>query len=703
MPYYFAAEGPPLSPKRGSLLLIAGGVIVLLLLFAGWTFQYMLKQSKLTHRQASTTLTASTANALAQLATHKMQFYLVKDPASALAKHLSGKSTAMGDLTAGSATKISLKGGPGPDFKKVVDELVKPLEAMGQFRYEIHYFCRAADFKPISLNGITNPWPREKKGMIRLRVRTYFKQGNLSSELMEEFQYGLPVKITAVLVPVLSKFTLYVEQARPSGGSDENAWSYNLTNTDQHGNLSSPLTARPIVLKNADNNPGDFVSKREYTEGPRGLVYLGGGKIYLNIARGWNTSGQFAEGFHFFNSGRGDGLYTIQWLGDVALMNWDQGTCYDTSSPGNQDWWDFISASPFADKAKKNSIFRLYGTDTKPSATLVLGEVFRTFICARAFKDIRSPARFRPGFLRYIPTLAAWQDYVSPTPADEEDSIASFATLLALGPTLGDYDKYRRVFASNLAYTPYNLSLAFLATQNRLAFPLRGLGSSDLLECMQNKPTPPPALLHRIPAPYDTITGDSSLRQMAPFATAIGVPGPRTCWKLDPTAEGCATPLDSLKKRGLYSNDTLNLNGWVYIDAQGDLIFKNKVTLVANGGIVLRKGNIRIEHAIVASGTATAKPMLQLVALDGNITVSTNQSIDAALITPKGSVIIGNAGRPTINGAVAMQTFTVSSASQGADINYRPELAALPNHDDASRSEHPLLAISIDPNILILQ
>ena len=199
------------------------------------------------------------------------------------------------------------------------------------------------------------------------------------------------------------------------------------------------------------------------------------------------------------------------------------------------------------------------------------------------------------------------------------------------------------------------------------------------------------------------MTGHTTLRQMAPFASAMGIPGPRACWTLSPAKDGSASVLASLEKRGLFSNNALNLNGWVYIDDQKELLIKNKTKVLANGGIVLKKGNIRIEHQIEAVPAGGHTPVLQLVTLEGDILINTNQTIDAALIAPKGAVRIGTSGRPTINGAMAMQTLPLSSASQGADLNYRPELATLPNATDPSRSEQPLLAFSGAPNLLILQ
>lgn len=683
---------------RGSVLLAVAGILFVILLFGAGLVRYMLRQSRLTHRQGQNRVTRSLAQGLANLGAHKLQFDILRDPNHALVKNLKLPKAGMSnqDFTAFQFTG-------SPNFQPVADALFAPLAKLGNITAKTEYACLRDDFAPLA----GSPFPREKTGRITLRVTTTIaRQGD--SPLVEDFYFALPVKVTAALVPVLSKFTLFVEKAvgADSGytGPDPE-WRFNVTRTDVHGNLVTSPPAQPIMLKHTRGAAATPKILDDFVKAERGLVYLGGGKLYLNLSRGWTTPGKYSEGFHMFASGRGDGLYTFRFENGCALMNWDQGTAWDLSSAGSAEWYDFVRASPSAGYARTSSIFRLYGGETTPSPTLVLGEVFRAYLCARAFKDTAPSPRFNAAFLRYV-TLAEWRDYISPTPADETESIATFAqTILGMDPANPDMNSYRlyRDLASNMVCTPFNLSLAFLATLNRVAFPLASLGGDPLQDYLTVDPLPTPDKLHAVPAPYDTmVPGANTLRDMQPFIRALQVPGSRTAWHLPVPADG--NLLDVLREHGLAAGNKLLLDGWVYLDGDADIKFAQNLEIHGNGGIVLKKGTIRLQNELksVPSGSG-APPILQIGVLEGNIEVSTTQPVQAALFAPKGSIIFGGAGRPNITGALAMRTFPITNASQGADVSYAPELAALPNQSSDQLSELPTLSISIDPDPVYLK
>lgn len=695
------------SNRNGSVLILAGGVMFALLLIGGYFIQYMVRQNRAGHKQAQQRITGVLANSLAQLAAQKIQHDILLKTDHPLVKYLRKPADGMGNLSRTANPPIALGSGD-PDLSNVVSELIKPLAAQGTFNYEIRYECRQSDFTTIS-----SKYPREKSGIIHLYVTIRYKKTN-GPEYPEDYHYALRVKVTAALIPVLSKFNLYVEDAL-DGSPTRSPWRFNLAATDVTGNLQTGSQVTPWVLWNGDDQLSlSSLTFDSLVQGKRGLIYLGGGRMYLNLARGWPSPGKFSEGFHLFKSGKGDGLYTIEWLddaGEIALLGWDQGTTFDTTSSGAREWWGFISNSKLASLARFNSVFRLYGTDSKKSPTLVLGEVYRSYITAKAIKDIRK--RFAPDFLNYIPgdtgNLTYWQEYLTPMPMPENDNISTFTTLVRSGERMTFFDptsaasleRFNQKYASNLAYSPYNLSIAIMVTNNNLAFPLPSLQTGPLITLMNSNPLPATEKMHEIPAPFNSLTGATNLKSITPFITAMNVPGKRTSWTF-PASNAPQDIWKNLSDHGLLKGNKLDLNGWVYVPGAADMVIENNLDVISNGGIVLEKGDIVIKNTINATNGTEFK-CLQLVTLDGDITLDINGPVQAALTAPKGRVTVTDNGRPQIKGAVAMKRFDISSASQGAELEYALPLAALPEQTADETSEQDLLSFTLNPTPLQLK
>ncbi len=695
-------------PRRGSVILIAGGILFVLLLLAGWFFQFMVMQNRLTHRQGQQRISTSLAFALATLAIQKIQREVVRDPASKLARYLKKPLSSLGDLPAAADTFVRLDQG-ATDLSPILREMVEPLSHLGAFSYEIQYSCRGSDFRPLRDSAYT----REKRGLIHLAIATIFrKTGGTTLELREEFHFVTQVKVTAALVPILSKFTLYVEDARESSDVTDADASFrlNVVSNTATGNRTSPPDGLPWVLQNGCEGDARPDHLNDWITSRRGLVYLGGGRLYLNAARGSNPFGEFAEGFHFFNSGRGDGLYVFRKLQDTYLLNWDQGVTVETSGGGSRDWYDTIRESRWAPYLRKSSALRPYGTDRQPSPTIMLGEVYRSYIRTRAIKHTNpsSPYHFRPTFLTHQPAhdLTNWQEFISPAHAGERDNIATFNQfhLPSLFPELTqagvnlpltgspqDLTIYNEVLASNWDRTPYNRSLAMIRANNLAPRPWVDLPEGPLKALMANPPNT--TLVHAIPDALRPLTSAPDLKSMRALLQSLGIPGDRTAWVINPTAEN-RTILDCLKARGLAQGNTLDLNGWIYVDDAGDLRLTQKVVVQSNGGIVLKKGNIMIGHEISTIGP---EAHLQLVTLDGDIIVDTNQKVQAGLVAHKGRVRVGAGGRGRITGAVAMSRFDLASVQQGVDLVYDTALGVLPGAVAEPDSEAPLLSCSVNP------
>ncbi|MBF0545869.1 MAG: hypothetical protein HQM08_15605 [Candidatus Riflebacteria bacterium] len=696
----FGDHSTSITRSRQGVVLILVAICVLVMFLTG---SYLLRSASLhkgqTNRLGEMNVTSGVGQALAQLALHKIMNDELANPSSQLTSVLSQPLSSMNDFL---LDPFPLDSGT-PSLKSVFDALVEPLKDLGNYSIKVSVKCSKSDFSNI---GLSNIYPREKMGLIHILVNINYRKFNTSLAFTSEnYHYVVKVKITAALVPILSKFTLYVENAQ-----EGDPWRFNVVSTDQDGRLVSGSGGIPIVLDNAadanvPNAMPDFVRK------PTGFVYLGGGPIYLNLARGWGANPDYGEGFHLFESGKGDGLYTVGWGKDnMAILHWDQGTCQPSSSGGNKDWYDFVIQSPLAELAKLNSAFRLYGTDIKKSPTLVFGEVFRSFVCAKAYKSTTKPPPFPPAFLPYIGSLGVWTAAVgSSTPSEGFPPVQPFFTRVddfSAGQSFLEHLKiYQEKYASNIvASQPFNLSLAFIGTNNRNAFPREThfRAGDPLLELTQANPPPSADKMHALPNDLSgVIPGVNSLRNMQAILEGMKIPGDRVSWVIPASQNGDV--IKALTDRGLAygaSPIKLNCNGWIYVEGDAKLDIKDSIEIESNGGIVLERGTINISSPI---SQASGNPkVLYLVTKDGNIKVGAD--VQAPLIAGNGKITFSGAKRK-ITGALAMSKFDISNASVGADISYNPALAALPMPIQSSvptASEASLLSYSICPDLILV-
>ncbi|MBF0408584.1 MAG: hypothetical protein HQM10_14640 [Candidatus Riflebacteria bacterium] len=681
--------------SRDAVILVLITIAIFILFMTG---AYLLKTSTLqrgqTNRLGEMNVASGVGYGLAQLALHKIMYDELANPSSSMVQALSLPLNSMTDFNLGT---FNLESG-SVSLKSVCDTLTEPLAKLGNFYYRVSVKFGKSDFQAI---GLSNLYPREKLGLIHIFVDINHKKFNTSGPyITENYHYVAKIKVTAAIVPILSKFTLYVENA-----NDGNPWRYNVATTDQDGHLAGTQVV-PIVLNNA-GEPTVPTTMSDFVKKPFGFVYLGGGPVYLNIARGWGANPDYGEGFHLFECGRGDGLYTVAWGQDnMAILQWDQGTCQPSSLAGNKDWFDFIAHHPMAEMVKFNSIFRLLGTDVKKSPTLVFGEVFRGFICAKAYKSSVKPPPFPPAFLPYIGNMSIWMSAVGGSaPLEGFPPIQPFFTRIDEFAALTSYAAHLKLYQEKYSSTivasqPYNLSLAFIGTNNRNAFPREShFRSGDpLLELTQANPQPPAAKMHDLPSDLTgLIPGVNSLKDMQPILDSMKIPGERVSWVIP--ASKNSDIIQTLKDYGLAHGASplnLNCNGWVYVEGTSKLEISEGIKITGNGGIVLEKGEIVISAPINCD--PASKKVLYLITRDGDIKVGAD--VNASLIAGKGKVLI-TGGKRKINGSVAMSRFDITNASHGAEISYDPTLGALPLPLQTSvpaASEAALLSFSICPD-----
>ncbi len=687
--------------RQGTLLIIVGVILLLIFLTGLWFSRFHLSLRGQTHRQGEQRLTGSFAHALCLLAAHKMHFGLLH-PGSG-GKLLNAILVPLNQLADFPETSLDLDSGT-PNFGPILDNLKKPLSDQGPISFEVSYFFQKADFKPLG----AAVFPREKAGYIRFRIKVSFRK------LVEEFSFACPVKVCAGVVPGLSKFTLFLDDTTEGGvGAKGNPYRLNFVSADVNGNLKPGSPAKPIVLNHGITlSPADLKYPNFFSQGV-GLVYLGGPDMALNLARGESRSGDFGEGFQFYEmkiDGDWDGLYVTEMrtnpqYGRIAFLQWDKGVTGDISGADAGEWWSFVASTPYADFMKSSSVFRLYGTDQSQSPTLVLGKVHRGQITAKAFKTANGT--LPEAFFYYVRQLDVWQDYIHPDPClagnHGLESICLIARdVLGLDESQQSLEKYREKYSSGISQGPYNRGLGFIATNNRNADPASSIDIElrKYVEVDRNNP-----FLDAIPKELAPVCGGATgkIPPLSRFLQGLEVPGARTIWEID-LGSGSPNLIKGLETKGLVRDDgSLDLRGWVLVKSpSGGLTVDAPLRISSPGGIVLEKGSITITKEIEAGKDGEGNPIpFGLVAMAGDITVQVpGKPLEASLVASgRVKVAKGQSLSPSIHGNLVGGSMDWSTASEGAMIKYNPGLSLLPGFQDREKA----FGVTLDPNMLVLR
>lgn len=668
--------------RKGSVAVVIAGIFLALLVAFSAFIKYSTSRQYATKKLNKVLLAREFSFALATLACHQLKAKDLKNPSSRLTECLSKPLAAMSKEESGKVAFADPTLG-------IVDRLAAANSELRDLTYEVKWVLRRDDFKPC-----IEAYPREKTGQLRIPVLISYRAPGSNELIKEDYLYQTRAKVTANLVPVLSKFSLYIEDAVAGEGPDR----FNKVETNAQGNLAPSAAFRPWVLDNGggdDKFPDRFAG---VVTSPRGLVYLGGGRINLSLARGWNEPGKYGEGFHLFAEGRGDGLYTTGFLGPMALMNWETGLCNDLSDDANIFWWELIKDG-FDELSKTNSIFRLNGTDQEKSPTLVFGEVMARTLCARAYRE--SSDNFGP--LPYVNSDDKFTDYTSGQ--SEIFDITYFMSEYQKAAGTLNRGTYNAKFASSLIEEPYNRALAYIITNFKAPHPMDSgaIPASDQLAAFVTGKAAISGAAHNVPAPFDSVFPDvRELKKMGEFLKKerTFIPGQRVAHGIE-LGKGQKL-LPALQQRGLLIKDKLDLNGWLYVKSKEPVVIDDALRLISHGGIVVEQGSIELKNSVRADSGGF---LLNLVALNGNIIIdsSLGGELDVALTaagngSDAGQVkFAGNSGSiiPVIRGNVAMRTIAAgslsSAAARGVEIRYRRSLSAMPGQDSDEGSEKDLL------------
>ena len=719
------------NKKKGSVFLIVIGVFVTLLILFSTFLSFSTSRVYTTKKLGDTMHAREFANSLALLSFEYIKNVEFKNNESTIRSVLSLPFSKLGNKSEKITEK--LKEYSATHLKNGSEDLISSLvnkSGLNDLKWESTWLIHQVDFKEIK-TGDTVPYPREKTGIIRVLIKlSYYLPGNKNIQ-NEDYIFISSVKVVANILPVLSKFTLYVKDALNGEEGDR----FNVIDTKASGDLNSNPAVRPWVINNGE---GSETAKDKYDDiinDSRGIIYLGGGTnndpIVLGLARGWADEGfgMYGEDFHFFKNAEPDAGYwkTLEiWESGKGLMCANIGLCNDESDDDLKEWQAQLGAG-FAEKSKYNSLFKLYGTDGKISPTLVFGYVDSLYASIRMYKFGNDSE-----FLLYIDKE---EDYSFYTTYDAEAYMTSEEGYGEIQNFYQDYmakngnselsfEDYLNNYASKLWRSRYNNDYTYILTNNTVPYP--DISDDKLSKLCQQEAND---IFEKVPytekAHYEKIFGDNlnNLENfLNPSILNIDANGENSSKQerlsyIIKTSETNGNIIKYLiDKKLLKDNDNkkeLDLNGWLYIECDNgsEINIDNKINVVSNGGIIVSNGDINIKGDIECSPGAH----LTLLSLNNNIVIEDGvKQIDASLIAGGGQVkLIGkpdNTEELTVNGNIVMNTIEKgqikdSNLKRGLKLNYKNILSAIPYKEDNSeddRTELPLLMFNLDDNVEML-
>jgi hypothetical protein len=217
----------------------------------------------------------------------------------------------------------------------------------------------------------------------------------------------------------------------------------------------------------------------------------------------------------------------------------------------------------------------------------------------------------------------------------------------------------------------------------------------------------------KIPEPYASMYSDiSNLNNMKKILSKIGVPGERAIRSLELKID--ENLVERLAIEGFLKDGKLDINGWLHIKSNKEIVLENSLELLSHGGIVVEGADIIIENTVKGGADNF---LLHLVALNGNIDVDSSvggelsvsliaagDSSDKGQVRFKGDI---NSNLPIIKGNLAMAKLNKSNfaqnVSRGVEVKYSPELSALPGKISEEMSEKALLMFGIETKPELLE
>lgn len=604
---------------------------------------------------------------------------------------------------------------------------------------DLHIELRKSEFQPKSLTSKGEHFfPREKEGYLHIcfDVRYVIPGVKASERAKENYRFSSKVKVCSNIVPVLSKFNLYIGSALGMNNDASNQ-RFNVIKTNCNGLLKEGEQIKPWIL---DNGPLNKSARNfdAFVNQQIGFVYLGGGTPLKPIVLGLALVGDvtysnryYGEGFHLYkNQSTGAGYWKIfKKIGENGfIMQADMGLWdNDEDAEGNKIYKHYRDRFSQAcqKQTKRNSIFKLYGIDDSESPTVVLGYVNSMVGSIREFILFDSPISsgvYEREELEYIEDSREFNLAIEDSDEEDGDGYGAGDGNYEIGHFYTCYkenagtpltiDKYNQEFATQLSKYNYNFGLLNYCTGNAVVNPLKQQFTDQKIielctmpKSLGSNPNNG-SVFTSIPGIYSRIYPDKNLEDIDVFLEEKAIKN-RCSWFYELNEDENIT--DFLKKYGyLTANGNLVLEGWGYIKNKGD----NPVEIPAissvdgQGGLVIEPMNGGNANIIIKNDIVERTGHLTLLALKGNIGIAENvHHVDASLIAGGGQLILeGNEPNLEIKGNVAMKVIDgneggLSKIGRGLKLVYNPNLSALPFCNDStesSRSERDMLMYSIE-------
>jgi len=500
--------------------------------------------------------------------------------------------------------------------------------------------------------------------------------------------------ISNILPPVVSKFTLHVKDA--SKGQENR---YNLIKNDHdanstdgprpficlnHATPDSPTEARPLAeVLSEEKDPNIYLK--------RGWIWLGGGKVNLNLTSGTGLYGEF---FHFYDVRNpndfepktfffpASGLPPI--FSGTLTQYWDKVEV-DPKKQGNYKLEPGYVLEGFHDKAKnaekdamyegrflskadqrifgsKSSILHLFGEQRKgfQSRTKILGDVlaalprYSTLRITPLDADIAqlfSQASPRPIYL--FPSLT--EDYFNPA-----RQITDFQNrrlggpILSIGIMFANYAEYKKVM-SGILQIPY------VSSYNTI---------QDIFSGVEPRQFPPTQsiLSEDKGATFEMKRGDFLLYKG-------NVEAPKL---IDVIESRVQIELNSISDfwKSFYDSNThsLKINGIVRINNPEKLDFcisqvrkPTSLNITGGGMIVLEQGNLVIRGGIQIVSPNEA---LTIVVVNGsNVFFESQGSVHINIVAPKAE--LNHAAKIDLSGSLCLGGINPDPRTVGGYIRFR--------------------------------
>lgn len=605
------------------------------------------------------------------------------------------------------------------DGTKAID-FIKNKSGLNQLSVDKLYWKIAkSDFTSIYTDNC-QPYSREKIGLLHIFVEiSYLLPGKkISEKTKESYHFITDLKVVANILPVISRFTLYIDDALDGDSNDVE--KFNVVDSDPNGNLNNE-NYKPWILNNhgkLDAIDLDLKSYNDIINSTKGLVFLGGGSaeegkaIRLGIAFGeMDSRSKYGEGFHFFCTDE-SGYWKTQtnWTPEKGILTANLGLCRETklengyvqSEEEEDDSYNtYFEMTDGEEKDKLNSIFKLYGTDENPSPTIVLGYVDAKYCSVKQFRFGNDEDNY--DLLTFVPredfNYASSYDFNSYEEAfeaheDDEDDFDDDITEFAFKyreqySNKLEYDTYFENFSSRIESIPYNNDYAY-ALNHFVEDPFKNkIVKGNKLKMLCGLRSSP--LFTKVPTTenvqYDKILSEEELGDLNKFINIdkLNINGSeesknnqRIAYFLNLTAnEPEYKKINSfhsnnievdfmkyLETKGIAIKDKIDFNGWLYINNESNNEFVlnlNNKKLISNGGIILSEGNLRIKSDIKSDTINGEKFYITIITLGENSDIIIERSVEelnASLVSKYGQVKLEGMGSDKyleINGNIVMK------------------------------------------------